>query len=199
MNEPDFPSILNAFSSPILIAKPIHDGSKVIDFELVFANDSFYSSVSPKISACKRFSEFKDMLNHTVPWIDLGDKAMNGIFVAPIDYFSELSNSWFELQIRGSKDGMIVVNLTDITEKKNNEQKLRDTAFLDSLTSLPNRNQFNEEFPHMLERAEFEGNKLGLLLINIDNIKNINDAKGHQAGDEIIKKAAQILGQFKKE
>ena len=198
MNEPDFPSILNAFSSPILIAKPIHDGSKVIDFELVFANDSFYSSVSPKISACKRFSEFKDMLNHTVPWIDLGDKAMNGIFVAPIDYFSELSNSWFELQIRGSKDGMIVVNLTDITEKKNNEQKLRDTAFLDSLTSLPNRNQFNEEFPHMLERAEFEGNKLGLLLINIDNIKNINDAKGHQAGDEIIKKAAQILGQFSK-
>ncbi len=198
MNEPDFPSILNAFSSPILIAKPIHDGSKVIDFELVFANDSFYSSVSPKISACKRFSEFKDMLNHTVPWIDLGDKAMNGIFVAPIDYFSELSNSWFELQIRGSKDGMIVVNLTDITEKKNNEQKLRDTAFLDSLTSLPNRNQFNEEFPHMLERTEFEGNKLGLLLINIDNIKNINDAKGHQAGDEIIKKAAQILGQFSK-
>lgn len=198
MNEPDFPSILNAFSSPILIAKPIHDGSKVIDFELVFANDSFYSTVSPKISACKRFSEFKDMLNHTVPWIDLGDKAMNGIFVAPIDYFSELSNSWFELQIRGSKDGMIVVNLTDITEKKNNEQKLRDTAFLDSLTSLPNRNQFNEEFPHMLERAEFEGNKLGLLLINIDNIKNINDAKGHQAGDEIIKKAAQILGQFSK-
>ncbi len=198
MNEPDFPSILNAFSSPILIAKPIHDGSKVIDFELVFANDSFYSSVSPKISACKRFSEFKDMLNHTVPWIDLGDKAMNGIFVAPIDYFSELSNSWFEVQIRGSKDGMIVVNLSNITEKKNNEQKLRDTAFLDSLTSLPNRNQFNEEFPHMLERAEFEGNKLGLLLINIDNIKNINDAKGHQAGDEIIKKAAQILGQFSK-
>lgn len=198
MNEPDFPSILNAFSSPILIAKPIHDGSKIIDFELVFANDSFYKSVSPKISECKRFSEFKDLLNHTVPWIDLGDKAMNGIFVAPIDYFSELSNSWFEVQIRGSKDGMIVVNLTNITEKKSNEQKLRDTAFLDSLTSLPNRNQFNEEFPHMLERAEFEGNKLGLLLINIDNIKNINDAKGHQAGDEIIKKAAEILGQFSK-
>ncbi len=198
MVDPDFSSILNAFSSPILIAKPIQDGSKIVDFELVFANDSFYSSVSPKISACKRFSEFKDLLNHTVPWIDLGDKAMNGIFVAPIDYFSDLSNSWFEVQIRSTKDGMIVVNLSNITEKKNNEQKLKDTAFLDSLTSLPNRNQFNEEFPHMLERAEFEGNKLGLLLINIDNLKNINDAKGHQAGDEIIKTAAEILNQFSK-
>lgn len=198
MNEPDFSSILNAFSSPILIAKPIRDGSKIIDFELVFANNSFFSSVSPKISKCQRFSEFKDLLNHNVPWIDLGDKALNGIFVSPIDYYSDLSNSWFEVQIRGTKDEMIVVNLSNITEKKNNEQKLRDTAFLDSLTSLPNRNQFDEEFQHMLERAEFDGNKLGLLLINIDNIKNINDAKGHQAGDEIIKKAAEILKQFSK-
>ncbi len=198
MNEPDFSSILNAFSSPILIAKPIRAGSKIIDFELVFANKSFFDSVSPKISACHKFSEFKNLLNHTVPWIDLGDKALNGIFVAPIDYYSELSNSWFEVQIRGTNDGLIVVNLLNITEKKNNEQKLRDTAFLDSLTSLPNRNEFDEEFPHKLERAEFEGNKLGLLLINIDNIKNINDAKGHQAGDEIIKKAAGILNQFSK-
>lgn len=128
MNEPDFSSILNAFSSPILIAKPIRDGSKIIDFELVFANNSFFSSVSPKISKCHKFSEFKDLLNHNVPWIDLGDKALNEIFVYPIDYYSELSNSWFEVQIRGTKDKMIVVNLSNITEKKNNEQKLRDTA-----------------------------------------------------------------------
>lgn len=190
MNEPDFSSILNAFSSPILIAKPIRDGSRTIDFELVFANKSFFNSVNPKISECHKFSEFKDLLNKSVPWIDLGDKALNGIIVSPIDYYSELSKSWFEVQLQGTKDGMIVVNLANITEKKNNEQKLRDTAFHDSLTSLPNRNQFDEEFPHMMECAEFEGNKLGLLLINIDNIKNINDAKGHQAGDEIIKKAA---------
>lgn len=198
MNEPDFSSILNAFSSPILIAKPIRDGSRTIDFELVFANKSFFSSVSPKISECHNFSEFKDFLNPNVPWIDLGDKALNGISVSPIDYYSELSKSWFEVQFQGTKDGMIVVNLVNITEKKNNEQKLRDTAFHDSLTSLPNRNQFDEEFPHMMECAEFEGNKLGLLLINIDNIKNINDAQGHQAGDEIIKKAAEILKQFSK-
>lgn len=198
MNDPDFSSILNAFSSPILIAKPIHDGSKITDFELVFANESFYSSVNPNISNCKKFSDLRDLLNPDIPWIDLGDKALNGIFVSPIDYYSELSNAWFEVQFRGTADGMIVVNLFNITEKKNNEKKLRDTAFIDSRTLMPNRNLFDEEFPRMLERAEFDGNKIGLLLINIDNLKNINDAKGHQAGDEIIKKTAEILQQFSK-
>lgn len=198
MNDPDFSSILNAFSSPILIAKPIHDGSKITDFELVFANESFYSSVNPNISNCRKFSDLRDLLTPDIPWIDLGDKALNGIFVSPLDYYSELSNAWFEVQFRGTADGMIVVNLFNITEKKNNEKKLRDIAFIDSRTLMPNRNLFDEEFPRMLERAEFDGNKIGLLLINIDNLKNINDAKGHQAGDEIIKKTAEILQQFSK-
>lgn len=198
MNDPDFSSILNAFSSPILIAKPIHDGSKITDFELVFANESFYSSVNPNISNCRKFSDLRDLLTPDIPWIDLVDKALNGIFVSPIDYYSELSNAWFEVQFRGTADGMIVVNLFNITEKKNNEKKLRDIAFIDSRTLMPNRNLFDEEFPLMLERAEFDGNKIGLLLINIDNLKNINDAKGHQAGDEIIKKTAEILQQFSK-
>ena len=139
MNEPDFSSILNAFSSPILIAKPSHDGSKITDFELVFANESFYSSVNPNISSCRKFSDLKDLLNPDIPWIDLGDKALNGIFVSPIDYYSELSNAWF-VQFRGTADGMIVVNLFNITEKKNNKKKLRDTAFIDSRTLMPNRN-----------------------------------------------------------
>ena len=41
MAEPDFTSILNAFSSPILIAKPVREGSEIKDFELVFTNKAF--------------------------------------------------------------------------------------------------------------------------------------------------------------
>ncbi len=196
MTDPDFSSILNAFSSPILIAKPIRNGTRLVDFELVFANETFLKCVSKKILNCKRFTEFKHLMNSDVPWFDLGEKALNGINVEPIDYYSSLSNSWFEVQFRGTNDGMIVVNLTDITEKKKQEQKLHETAYNDSLTSLPNRNKFDEDFPRIMETSEFDGTKLALLLINIDNIKNINDAKGHNAGDEIIQKTAEILKQF---
>lgn len=198
MNEQDFSSILNAFSSPILIARPIFNdsNSKIIDFDFIFCNESFSKTINSKLLKYKKFSEFESLLNHTIPWIDLAEKALRGIVVEPIDYYSTISNAWYKIQFRGAPDNLVVVNLEDITEKKIQEKKLKETAFHDSLTSLPNRNEFNEEFPHMLETAEFSGNKLGLLLINIDNIKNINDAKGHIAGDEIIKKSAKILSQF---
>lgn len=198
MTEPDFSSILNAFSSPILIAKPIRNGSKIVDFELVFYNESFQNTINPEIKDFTRLSEFKDSLNSDVPWFDLGEKAANKIIVPPMDYYSELSKSWFKLQMRGTKDDLIVVNLENITEKKNQDKKLKETAFRDFLTSLPNRNQFNEDFSELLEKAEFSGNKLGLLLMDIDNMKNINDAKGHSAGNEVLIKASTLLNQFSK-
>ncbi len=198
MNEQDFSSILNAFSSPILIAKPIFKNSKIVDFELVFMNDTFEKTINSQLLKFKKFSECKDLINRSVPWLDLGEKALHGIKMEPIDYYSEINKSWYKIQFRSAPENLVVINLEDITEKKNQEKKLIETAFHDSLTSLPNRNEFNAEFPHLLETAEFSGNKLGLLLINIDNMKNINDAKGHIAGDEIIKKAASILLQFSK-
>lgn len=198
MNEQDFSSILNAFSSPILIAKPIFTNSKITDFELVFMNDTFKKTISNQLLKFKKYSECKDLINRSVPWLDLGEKALHGIKMEPIDYYSEINKSWYKIQFRSAPDNLIVINLEDITEKKNQEKKLMETAFHDSLTNLPNRNEFDAEFPHLLETAEFSGNKLGLLLINIDNMKNINDAKGHIAGDEIIKKVASILLQFSK-
>lgn len=198
MIEPDFSSILNAFATPVLIAKPVFDGSKIVDFELVFINDVFKKSVNKKISESTRFSDFKDLISRDVPWFDLGEKAANKIIVDPIDYYSEASKAWFRLQMRGSSENLIVVNIEDVTEKKSQDQKLKETAFHDFLTGLPNRNQFNEDFKSLMDTAEFTGNKLGLLLIDIDNMKNTNDLKGHNAGDEVIKTAALVLNQFSK-
>ena len=198
MNEPDFTSILNAFSSPVLIAKPVRNGSKVVDFEIFFTNESFINNITAKITKCTKFSEFKNLLCQEVPWFDSGEKTLNGIIVPPIDYYSELSEAWYRVQFRSAKNDMVIVTLENITDKKIQEQKLHDTAFLDLLTSLPNKNCFNEEFQKELETAEFSGNKLGVLLINIDNMKNLNDSKGHHAGDSVILKAASILKQFPK-
>lgn len=198
MNEPDFTSILNAFSSPVLIAKPVRNGSKVVDFEIFFTNESFINNITAKITKCTKFSEFKNLLCQEVPWFDSGEKTLNSIIVPPIDYYSELSEAWYRVQFRSAKNDMVIVTLENITDKKIQEQKLHDTAFLDLLTGLPNKNCFNEEFQKELETAEFSVNKLGVLLINIDNMKNLNDSKGHHAGDSVILKAASILKQFPK-
>lgn len=198
MYSPDFSTILDAFATPVLIAKPVFENTKIIDYELVFINDVFKQTVCPKISNCKRFSEFKNMLCQDVPWFDLGEKAFNKINVDPVEYYSNLAKRWYKISMRSSKDNLIVVNLEDITEIKEHANKLKETAFHDFLTGLPNRNQFNEDYNSLLENAEFSGNKLGILFLDLDNMKNINDLKGQAAGDEILIQASKILNSFSK-
>ncbi len=196
MDELDFLSILNAFSSPILVAKPIKSNNRTKDFELVFFNDTFIKQINHALSDCRYFHEFKQFLSADVPWLDLADKALNGIPVDPVTYYSELSNAWFRVSMRKTSDGLIVVNLNDISKEKEQDRKLIETAYHDALTGLFNRNRFNEDFNSYIEQAIFSGTKLALLLIDIDNMKNINDLKGHVAGDRLLKRSAEIFRKF---
>lgn len=198
MNEPDISTILDAFSTPVLVAKPVFEGSKLVDFELVYENKALINAASSSITNCKKFSDLKNIVSNDVPWLDLGEKASNGIIVSPIEYYSEVSKRWFKVQMQGTSNRLIVINIEDITERQKLSLQLKKTAFHDVLTNLPNRNQFTEDFKHLLETAEFKGSKLGLLLIDIDNMKNINDVKGHTVGNEVLVEAANLLNNFNK-
>lgn len=198
MIEPDFTSILNAFSSPILVAKPVREGSEIKDFELVFTNKAFLEQVNNSIGNAKRLSEFKERLNPEIPWFDMAEKAINKIPIEPIEYYSITNKNWFKLQMQGTNDDMVVVHVENITALIDQDKKLKETAFTDLLTGLPNRNKFNIDFKKILEQATFCANHLALLLVDIDNMKNINDSKGNQAGDSILKQASEILSQFEK-
>lgn len=198
MIELDFTSILNAFSSPILVAKPVREGSEIKDFELVFTNKAFLEQVNNSIGNAKRLSEFKERLNPEIPWFDMAEKAINKIPIEPIEYYSITNKNWFKLQMQGTNDDMVVVHVKNITALIEQDKKLKETAFTDLLTGLPNRNKFNIDFKKILEQATFCANHLALLLVDIDNMKNINDSKGNQAGDSILKQASEILSQFEK-
>ena len=196
MDELDFLSILNAFSSPILVAKPLKANNRTMDFELVFFNQTFINQINHALSDCHYFHEFKQFLSPDVPWLDLADKALNNIPVEPITYYSELSNAWFQIEMRKTNDELLVINLINISKEKEQDEKLIEIAYHDVLTGFYNRNRFNEDFKTLIDQASFTGTKLGLLLIDIDNMKNINDLKGHIAGDRLLKHSAQILSHF---
>ncbi len=198
MQEPELFSILNAFASPILVAKPVREGSITKDFGLVFLNDAFKKQVDPSISSCKLYSEFKDKLSVNVAWLDMADKAMNKIENPPQIYYSEISKAWFRVSMHCSESGLLVVSLENVTTLHDQDVELKQSAYTDRLTGLPNRNKFNLEFPKTIETASFCGNKLAILLIDIDNMKNINDSKGNKEGDKILQNVAEILNQFNK-
>lgn len=189
---------MNSISSPLIVARPIILPQGQKDFELVFFNEAFSRIVSKTILKFHYFHEFKALLSTEVPWNDMADKAINKIPCEPVTYFSDLSNGWFRVQMKGMDGKYIVVNIENITKEREHSKKLLDTAYIDILTGLYNRNKFLDDIADLTAQAQFNGTKLGLLLIDIDNMKIINDYNGHTAGDEVLKKSAEILKRFSK-
>ena len=81
----------------------------------------------------------------------------------------------------------------DVTEQKESELKIRWAAEHDALTGLPNRAGFKSALERELGRAAVSGTKVGLLLVDIDRLKTINDKFGHDVGDLFLQTFAERL------
>jgi diguanylate cyclase (GGDEF)-like protein/PAS domain S-box-containing protein len=86
-----------------------------------------------------------------------------------------------------------ILQVQDIQERKRFEGHLEYLADHDVLTGLSNRRRFERELERQLSFAHRYGGDGALLLIDIDNFKDVNDTLGHHAGDEIITSVAHLL------
>jgi len=82
----------------------------------------------------------------------------------------------------------------DVTEQKRIADRLTRLAERDPLTGLFNRRRFYEEAGRMLADAARRGDRMGLIMIDLDNFKPINDCHGHQAGDRVLMDLAAAVG-----
>ncbi len=78
-------------------------------------------------------------------------------------------------------------------EREVNRESIRQLAFYDSLTRLPNRSLLHAKADHALIEARRTRTELAVLFIDLDRFKQINDSLGHPAGDELLKQTAQRL------
>ncbi|WP_432383288.1 diguanylate cyclase domain-containing protein [Duganella sp. P38] len=83
--------------------------------------------------------------------------------------------------------------LRDITERKLAQDEIRRLATIDVLTGLANRAAFDTRRSEMVSLAERSGQLLLLLMIDLDQFKDVNDLLGHQAGDQLLQLAAQRI------
>lgn len=105
---------------------------------------------------------------------------------------------WFRghASARLGRDGAVLRwygTIEDIHERKLARERLHWAAYHDDLTGLPNRRFFYEQVQRALDEASKAQTKVGLLLMDLDHLKLVNDRFGHDAGDALLREFAKRL------
>jgi len=103
--------------------------------------------------------------------------------------------------IRDEKENVcgLVLVLHDLTERKRYEEKLRYNAVTDHLTELPNRFLFFDRLSMALAQAQRDGQKLAIIMLDLDEFKKVNDSHGHNIGDQLLKGvSSRLVNMFRK-
>ncbi|MEX2247861.1 MAG: EAL domain-containing protein [Dehalococcoidia bacterium] len=108
---------------------------------------------------------------------------------------------WRHLEFTGSDQrtnaaiGGLVLNVRDMTERKQLEEQLRHQALHDPLTKLANRTRFADRLDHALTRRARSLGHVAVLFMDLDDFKGINDGLGHTAGDLLLAQVAERVTQ----
>jgi diguanylate cyclase (GGDEF)-like protein/PAS domain S-box-containing protein len=87
----------------------------------------------------------------------------------------------------------VVLNSRDVSERKEFEDQLAHQAFHDPVTSLANRALFADRVDHSIKRSSRGGPAIGVMFIDLDDFKTINDSLGHAAGDTVLQEVGRRL------
>ena len=108
---------------------------------------------------------------------------------------------WFELSIarkestNPTEEPRLIALSRDITERKQAEARTHQLAYFDGLTGLPNRRMLLDRMEHALHVAQKTAQVGAVIYIDLDNFKQINDARGHSVGDVLLVQVASRLTQ----
>ena len=108
----------------------------------------------------------------------------------------EVYPQWLTITAVKSTDGVVthyVGTLTDITLRKAAEDEIRNLAFYDPLTHLPNRRLLLDRLQQALAACTRSGHQGALMFMDLDNFKGLNDSRGHDQGDLFLQQVGQRL------
>ena len=104
-------------------------------------------------------------------------------------FWAQLSASFAEVE----GEPCVISYIRDVSEAKADEEKIRNLAFYDTLTGLPNRRLLWERLRQALISSVRSGSKHALLFVDLDGFKSLNDTLGHHIGDLLLQETARRI------
>ncbi len=133
------------------------------------------------------YDKLWSMVNASGSWQgEIWDRRKNGD-VFPV---------WMAITAVKGEDGSVtnyVATHTDITDRKTSEEQIRNLAFYDPLTLLPNRRLLTDRLQHALATSSRSRREAALLFIDLDHFKMLNDTLGHDKGDLLLQEVARRI------
>lgn len=121
------------------------------------------------------------------------------------EYFRRKNGTIFPIEYvstpirEGNQIVGIVVTFKDITERKMLEQRIHYQAYHDSITQLPNRFSLHQKIKGAIDKAKMNQGLVGIMFLDLDRFKLVNDTLGHSMGDQMLEHvASRLLGCMKK-
>ncbi len=183
--------MLNAYALHRII---LDENGNTSDYEFIDVNPSFeqFTGISRENIIGKRYSEIiKGIVGGEINWLSIyGKVAITGEPVSFENYTSTF-DKWVAVSAYSPKKDYFITVFSDISDLKKNEAKLRENAYHDSLTGLPNRLALYEDFEKQITSSPQKN--IALFFIDSDNFKFINDTMGHAFGDLLIKRMGDRL------
>lgn len=107
------------------------------------------------------------------------------------------SGETLEVELRLSRapghEGAVIAVLTDVSHRVSDTQTLKQLAYHDSLTGLPNRARFTDALTLAIRSARRQADALAVAALDLDGFKAVNDEAGHEAGDRVLREVAERL------
>lgn len=190
------PSFLDYFGTTIKLGYTLDNLVDKLSDEICwldFFNDAF-------VGDCKVERSFYSFIAKRHVRMSL-HKVDSDYIVIDVSDISKIVES--ELQLRRQNERLaslteqLSISQADLKKKYEHLERLNEylnrSAYYDPLTNMMNRLSLNRNMVSFINQCASRGDKFGILYMDIDNLKNINDAKGHTAGDEIIVKVGSLL------
>jgi len=124
------------------------------------------------------------------------NKAINKTGVSSFEYKLDMPHGicYFEARLcHLTEYKQIIIIVRDITEQYKSAEIIRQQAYFDTLTSLPNRFLSLDRLSQMLEETKRSAEKTAVLFLDLDDFKKVNDSLGHEVGDKLLVEAAGRL------